>query len=200
MLIPAGTELLLLGLYDTEVNVYEIGLSKMANLSHGLDFQKLESLNACLKAVKDWFDLYFTISPALYIGFSQQTYSQLAHCSIALYRLSTFEDRDWDRRLVQKTLDFSLVLGHIAEKFSEVKLAAKLDCDSSEDKDVYTGLSRKFASFKAWYDSREAVDSMNAEVPGTDEAMHEPSANLMDDAWLNDILSFGEYLFEPYLQ
>lgn len=206
MLINFRTETLLLTLYDTELIVHEVGLSKVAVISSGPNFQKLESLHACLISIKNWFELFLSISPALYIGFAQKTYTQLAHCTIAMYRLTVLEDPDWDRTLVQQTLNFPLILGHLVEKFAVVKLAAKLDCDSAEDNDIYSGFSRRVASLKVLFDSRAAAEIVNANpiVNGTDDPMLDaagnPNSNLnfQDDAWLNDLLSFGEYLFEPY--
>jgi hypothetical protein len=200
------TEILLLTLYDTELIVHEVGLSKVAVISSGPDFQKLESLHACLISIKNWFELFLSISPALYIGFAQKTYTQLAHCTIAMYRLTILEDPEWDRTLMRQTLNFPLILGHLVEKFTVVKLAAKLDCDSAEDNDIFSGFSRRIASLKVLFDSKAAAETSNANpvVNGTDEPMLDavanPNSNLdfQDDAWLNDLLSFGEYLFEPY--
>lgn len=197
---------MLLTLYDTELVVHEVGLSKAAAISSGSDFQKLESLHACLVSIKKWFELFLSISSALCIGFAQKTYTQLAHCTIALYRLTTLEDPDWDKALVRQTLNFSLVLSQVAEKFAIVKLAARLDCDSAEDNDIYSALSRRIASVKNLFDSRAAAEPANANpaVNGTDELTLDaagnlnPNLNFQDDAWLNDLLSFGEYFFEPY--
>ena len=206
MLIYFPLVTLLLTLYDTELIIHEVGLSKFAVISSGPNFQKLESLHACLISIKNWFELFLSISPALYIGFAQKTFTQLAHCTIAMYRLTVLEDPEWDRTVVQQTFNFPLTLGHLVEKFAVVKLAAKLDCDTAEDNDIYSGFSRRIATLKVLLESRAAAESANANLVmnGTDEPMLDaagnpiPNLNFQDEAWLNDLLNIGEYFFEPY--
>lgn len=206
MLIHLPTETLLLTLYETELTVHEVGISGIAVIYSSPNFQKLESLHACLISIKKWFEVFLSISPALYIGFAQKTYMQLAHCTITMHRLTVLEDLEWDKALVRQTLNFLPILDHLVEKFAVVKLAAKLDDDSAEDNDIYSALSRRIASFRDLFNKRTRVETANASpvVNGTDEPMlgaaayQNPNLSFQDDAWLNDLLSFGEYLFEPY--
>jgi hypothetical protein len=115
--------ILLVHLYNTELSVHEITFSRAPVDSNSPDFQRLESLYACLQATRNWFDLFFTISLALYIGFSMS----ISHCIIALHRLSTINDPDWDRGLVRETSNLSLVLDPLVKKLAQVKVAARLD-------------------------------------------------------------------------
>jgi hypothetical protein len=123
-----------------------------------------------------------------------------------MYRLTVLEDLEWDRTLVRQTSNLPFILGHLVEKFAVVKSAAKLDCDSAEGNDIYSGFSRRIASLKVLLDSRAAAETANASpvVNGADDPMLDAAGNpnsnfnFQDDAWLNDLLRFGEYLFEPY--
>ena len=110
---------------------------------------------------------------------------------------------------MRQTLNLSEVLDYLANKFAVVKLAAKLDCNNLESNDMYSGLSRRFTFIKTMLDARVAAEigkaHPNAGKAG--KAMGDLAANanassnlnIQDDAWLNDLFNFGEYLFESYL-
>lgn len=97
--LPTGV--LLLHLYSTEVKAHEVAFLKTPPVVNSPGFQRLDCLYACLYATKSWFDLFLSLPPDSYIGFSISIFIQMAHCIIALFRLSTFDDPIWDRSLVQ---------------------------------------------------------------------------------------------------
>lgn len=177
-----------------------MAISKAPDLISGPDFQRLESLYTCLRATKSWFDLFLVFSPALYVGVSFLTFTQLAHCLIALYRLSTLDDPDWDLGLVRETLDLSLVLDQVVTKMAQVKLAAGLDYGSSEDSDVFSQNSRRIGSIKAWWDAKISMDLTERNIAAVDETVGEAATDFLDDAWLKDILGPWDLQLEPYMQ
>ena len=124
----------------------------------------------------------------------------MAHSIIALYRLSTFDEPDWDRGLVRDTANLSLILGQLVTQLAHVKAAVGLDLGSSEDTDLFNTTSRTLGSIKTWWDSKVAAETVGPATAGFDETMAEVPMELLDDTWLKDILGAGPYQFEPYLQ
>lgn len=90
----------------------------------------------------------------------------MAHCMVALYRLSVFEDPQWDVQLVRQQLDLSLVLDRIIKTWENVKDAAGLDQGISkvDDVDIYTSNVKRIGLIKTWWDSKVAAETSN-DVP-----------------------------------
>jgi hypothetical protein len=125
-------EVVLAHIYSTELTINEIALSKAPIISNSSDFQRLESLYTCLNSAKSWFDVFFTIPPSAYIGFSFSVLSQLVHCLVALYRLSTLDDPAWDKDIIRNTVNLLLILDQVANNIGQVTRLAGLDTDSTE--------------------------------------------------------------------
>jgi hypothetical protein len=59
-------------------------------------------------------------------------FNQLAHCLIVLFRLSTFESPEWDRKRVRQELDLGETVRLMASRWEEVATAANLNEGVSE--------------------------------------------------------------------
>ena len=183
-------DILLLYIYSTEFKVHEGALSKASFDISDRGNQRLDSLYTCLHATKNWFDIFLSLSPASYVGFTMPIFTQMAFCILALFRLSTFDDPVWDRGLVRETADLSLILGQIVEKNSQVKAMAKLDPDTSEDKDLFSGNARTIKAIKTWWDAKVAAE-LNDNNMGLNETLGEMNMEFFDDVWLRDIFGQG---------
>jgi hypothetical protein len=82
--------------------------------------------------VKSWFDVYFLILPAEYIGFPFIIFSQLTRCLIVLFKLSTLDDPAWDKSFVRNTADVILILNQAIFNLRQVNWLAKLEDDNPE--------------------------------------------------------------------
>jgi hypothetical protein len=174
-------------LHDTELRVHEIGLCQTQDIFTSQDNRRLECLYACLQAAKSWIDVFFSIPPSQYVGFSTSTYVNLVHCFVCIYRLSTFDHPEWDRGLVGENVDVSLFLQTTERNFLLVKKAAGLDVNGSEDMDTFSIMAAKTRVIKMWWEAMNvpAVDSM--EVAAGEELCDFPM-DFLDDDWLIDLL------------
>lgn len=116
-------------------------------------------------------------------------FTQLAHCIITLYRLSTFELPGWDQGLARETVDLSVMVGKVITQLRQVKEAARLDVGVLDNLDVYNVTAARLQIIKEWWDVKMAAEA----VPVTlnDEGKEEMYTELLDDAWLKDILGMG---------
>jgi len=152
-----NSETLLLYLHSTELTIYEIALSRTPLLlTTSPAFPRLDSLYACLHATKSWFDLFLSIPAGAYIGFSTAILMQMAHCVIMPYRLSTFDDAEWDHTLVRETLDFSSVLDALVQRMVQVRGAASLLDDGGEENNVWCLTERRLRGVRSWWLMRVA--------------------------------------------
>ncbi|KAM0134431.1 hypothetical protein ACHAO1_005643 [Botrytis cinerea] len=150
----------LMHLYNTELTIHEVALSK-EYLADIPDSQRLESLCICFQSVKSWFELYFSTPCRDHTSFTFPIYTHMAHCMVALYRLSVFEDPQWDIQLVRQQLDLSLILGQIIKTWENVKVEAGLDAGlvKVEDVDIYTSNSKRIGLVKTWWDAKVAGEA-----------------------------------------
>lgn len=150
-----ASEILLLELHITELCINEVGLSQASDIFPALTNQRFECLWASLRAMKSWIDVFLTIAPSQYVGFSACTYAQMARCLIGIWRLSTCEYPEWDRKLVTDNIDVSLVLEQAKSNFSRVKEDAGLtgECLQHQHQDFFTIMASRLGSLKASWDT-----------------------------------------------
>jgi hypothetical protein len=184
-------EVVLAHIYSTELTINEIALSKAPIISNNSDFQRLESLYACLNSVKSWFDVFFTIPPSAYIAFSFSVFSQLVHCLVALFRLSTLDDPAWDKDIVRNTANLLLILDQVADNIGQAARLAGLDSDSTE-RDIFTKAAKMVESVRLGWEASQAVQPVEPAIPtrpNVDETISDAfQLDLSDDAWLTEIL------------
>ncbi|QSZ31366.1 hypothetical protein DSL72_000931 [Monilinia vaccinii-corymbosi] len=169
---------LLMHLYNTELTIHEIALSKEP-ISDLADFQRLESLCICFQCIKSWFDIYFSLPCRENTSFVFTIYTHLAHCMVGLYRLSVFEDPQWDVQLVRQQLDLSFVLDQIVKTWENVKDAAGLDEGMTrvDDVDIYTTNAKRIGLIKTWWDAKVAAETSRS-VPGEKFANEDGDAGM----------------------
>jgi hypothetical protein len=181
-------EVVLVHLYSTELTINEIALSKALIISNNSDFQRLESLYACLNSIKSWFDVFLTIPPAAYVGFPFSVGSQLGHCLIALYRISTLDDPAWNKDIVRNTANLTLILDQVTDNMRQSAELAGLDSDS----DMFTRGAKMLGSIRLGWEAKMAVEPMGPAISNT-QNIGEIIPDVLpmdfsDDAWLTDIL------------
>lgn len=112
----------------TEVQVHSVGLF-MQTIPH---IQRIESMFSCLKAIRGWYDIFFSVPHIDFPGIPFTFYMQLSSIQIALYRLTTSEDPSWDKDLVRNTADLLSLLNQVNDKFLAVGQAYEMRCDDPE--------------------------------------------------------------------
>ena len=195
-----NSEVLQLQIYSTELVIHEVALSKGDHFGPGPDLQRLDCLFSCLNAIRHWFEIFLTLPIAEYFGVSMAVCIQLAHCMIALYRLSTFECQEWDRSQVRNFANLSEILDRLISNFAQVKTTLELDQGILEDKDIFYVTSRTLSHIKTWWDSKITAEPVGPDSINLDESMGEVPMDFFDDAWLQDVLGIGPYRFDAFGQ
>ncbi|KAH8801793.1 hypothetical protein F5884DRAFT_847663 [Xylogone sp. PMI_703] len=185
-----GDRMLLMELYTTELTVYEIGISQDPNIFSGQYNMRIECLYACLNSIKSWIDIFLCIPPEQYVGFSASVYVNLFRCLVDIYRLSSFEHPEWDRRLVKEKLDVLSILEGIEQNFLRVKEAAALTPIGSDDNDIFGVMASKARVIRTWWEATIA-DISTVEPPDLasgDNMMGDLYSEFLDNEWLRDTL------------
>lgn len=140
---------------------------------------------ACIHAASSWVLIFLAIPSSQEIGLPATAFAQVVHLLVSIYRVATYEDPTWDRRLVQETIDVLMFLETTERSLSLAKEAAGLDRDGSEDIDIFSIFAARVRVFKMWW-----VVSNVGTATGTLEGEEMVDANMefLNDEWLSDIL------------
>ncbi|KAF8862483.1 hypothetical protein BDZ45DRAFT_616763 [Acephala macrosclerotiorum] len=127
--------ILQLHIFNTTLTLHEHSLSatlKPPSPDPTIQLQRIENLWICLNAVKSWFETFFSLSessPISYIHFPASTISQMGHCLMALFRLSTLEAPEvaWDCQRVRREIDLGEVIKRIIDSWEQVPQVAGME-------------------------------------------------------------------------
>ncbi|KAH8595671.1 hypothetical protein B0O99DRAFT_686658 [Bisporella sp. PMI_857] len=194
--IDTTAEVLLAHLYSTNLAINKTALSTLPIITKNSSFQQLECLYSCLDSIKSWFDVFFRIPPGDYIGFPFSIFSQLSHCLITLYKLSSLDDPSWPKAEVRKTADILSILDMAINNLAQVSSLAGLD-RSNFGEDIFTRTAMRFRSIRVGWEATLDADVVAATGaarstvdanPPYDFSVEFPESEWPADDWLTDIL------------
>jgi hypothetical protein len=171
--------------FDITIRIHEIALSHSPDIFSADSNQRVKSLYACLNAANSWAIIFVTIPPAQFVGLPATVFAQFFHLFVSIYRLATFEDPSWDRRLVQETIDVSMLLETMERNLLLVKDAAGLDKDGSQNINIFSVFANRVRVFKMWWAATN-VDTATGILEG--EEMVDVNMEFPDDEWWRDVL------------
>jgi hypothetical protein len=149
-------------------------------------FQHLECLHSCLESIKSWFDIFLEIQSADYVGLSFSIISQLIHCLIALYKLSTLDDPAWDKDAVRKRIDVLSILDQFIYNITSLD-----GSESSASETIFSKVANKFSSIRfVWGRTLEPEmldNSMLATGSDAEKFSFDFPLEYIDTSWLMDI-------------
>ena len=149
-------------LWSTELTINEIALAQMPIATDPSSFKRIEVLYACVKSIKSWFELFFRIPLTDYIEFPFSIFSQLVHCLVTLFRLSTLEDPAWNKHSVKDTADLLLIMDQVISNMD--KAAAKFDVDDSPERDVFSRAAKKYRSIRLEWETKLRPDDFTVSI------------------------------------
>jgi hypothetical protein len=76
---------------------------------------------SCLRAVRSWYEIWFSIPLIDIPGLPFSIYTQLSQTQVALHRLTTSDEPAWDKELLRNTADLLVILDRSAVRFEEVE-------------------------------------------------------------------------------
>lgn len=170
--------------YNTELSLYNMGLSPAIDGFQTPQNRQIEFLWACINAIKAWQGIFFSIAPADYVGFSPLIYSHMLYCFIGIQRLSTFEHSDWDRTLFQDQLDVTSYLDQLERNFAAVKEEAGLDIGGSEHTDSFNCMASRLRALKVTWGT---ASDTSATGTGND-GLYDLPMEFSDEDWLRELL------------
>ncbi|KXX73648.1 Transcriptional regulator WAR1 [Madurella mycetomatis] len=150
----------------TELVIHEAGLAKPKSPASGTipDLQRYEAMEGCLSAVRDWFDRHFSIPSYVYVGLTFGYWCHMAHCMLALYRISVLDDPAWDRRAVRNKIDLLGVCDRLKTGFEQVAAQRLLDGGLTVEEDGFSKFNRMLRTIKSsWAAELAAIDGSAAQ-------------------------------------
>ena len=179
-------------LYTTELTINEIALSRIPIVNDHSSLKHVKVLFACVESVKSWFEVFFTIPLIEYIGFSFSILSQLVHCLVTLYKLSTLNDPAWDKNGVQESANLLLILDQVINNLEQA--TATFDCSDSPLGELFSRTAKKFRSLRLDWEAKLGPEDSTVVAIPTAQTTHEaPLAGdfpneFLEDDWMMDFL------------
>ena len=193
--------------HSVELSILELGFSMPTPVASGNDhnFQRLETLHACLRAAQAFFETFLSQPVHLARNLSFFTYTQIAFGMVMVHKLSAFESKDWDLYYVRETLNFGSILERLIDWFSKVAAAEGTErCDGREVDDIFIRTGRKLGRIKAWHDQRVVSSSLtstgaSSTMLDADVAMDGISMDFFNEEWLEQMMGPSSYPYNAEL-
>lgn len=112
-----------------EILVQSVGLTGR----HMPSTQRIDAMYLCLKAVRAWYDNFFTVPLEVMPGFPFSLYIQLLHAQISLYRITVSDEPGWDKDIVRNTANLLEILDRIADLFDRLQTIYTFKADVAND-------------------------------------------------------------------
>ncbi|KAK4165643.1 hypothetical protein QBC43DRAFT_315583 [Cladorrhinum sp. PSN259] len=146
----------------TELAIHEVTFTKPRGMPNTVipDMQRYEAMESCLSAIKSWFTRHFSIPSYVYVGMTFSYWCHLAHCLLALYRLSVLEDPAWDRRAVRNKIDLIQICERLRFGFEEIATKTRLDSGPTVEEDGFCMFSKMLTRVgEAWSSELAALNN-----------------------------------------
>ncbi|KAJ5805371.1 Major facilitator superfamily domain general substrate transporter [Penicillium riverlandense] len=178
-----------LHLYSVEL---EVALSTAPFSRDSLTTSQRERLHMALSSISSWFNIFFMIPPAGYVGLSFVNFSQLIRCFSALIRLATLNDITWDKSYVLETANPLEFLNRTLSNLERVPLHAGLDNRYCAESDVFTRTAQHFRVLRAEWEtmlaSNDMASTMDYLQPANDISLPDfLGEEVLDGDWFMDL-------------
>ena len=175
----------------TELDIHECIANPETPLdNHGLSVSdNLLRYSNQLICLKDWWQLFLSISPDQFPDVSFPVLTQLIHCIVSLFRLTILPHPDWDRFLARDTADITEYLKKFADIAEDSHQQVGLLCDRSDD--ILSKTAKTMRKLRQFFLNMMVMNDLIAigsEEPALD--FGEPIPDMMDlDFWSNQWLA-----------
>jgi hypothetical protein len=192
--IPAevlGNRAVMLHYWHTQIKIHEVALVK----SPDSDYQRIDNLFTALKAIKNWHDLFYSITAQEYTSVPFSIFSQCGHSLTVLLKLAIFEDPAWDQQFVRHTVDLTAVTDNMLKRMQEAADILSVGGRKDEYSMFIKGMTVIQCMRAGWASKFETdttqqakgQDSVEAELP-----LPDPPLQLMDDEWFSDMITLWD--------
>jgi len=175
-----------------DIYLYKIGMSQSYSSDLELaanNFERLEVLYSCLRAVKSYFDLFLTIPADEYQAMTLHDICLFRHALFALYKLSTFEHENWSLDCCRQTISLGDTLGKLGGQFEQASAAVGFDNHMCEKQDWFTRGAKHLQGVRDYWERKETAELGNATHITTLPAyMQMGDIDLLDDSFMREIL------------
>jgi hypothetical protein len=132
--LTTATATVKLHLHAAEVSITEAALFGDPTVARHSSAHRTQYLYACTQAVKQWFEVFFSIPIHEINGVTTSTIMQMRHAIGLLYILSTIDEPGWRKEEVSEIVNLYPTLDRLANILSQIPAAVseQQDVDSAD--------------------------------------------------------------------
>jgi hypothetical protein len=196
-----STALIQMGLHDSNVFLYGIGLQKHLFPETG-PAQRLDLLYACLMSCQTVLNQFVNMPVSAYFGFSLFELAHIGHSCSTLLKLSLVEEPGWDLTHVRQTVNAEYYLDQISSQLIQAGNAIDQIQSRVCSESFPTGCGRAMLRVKAWYEMKISSEEIlqNPPVPqdqtnmiGMGDTLSIDQMMLDDADWVEFVMGSGSY-------
>ncbi|KAL5612706.1 hypothetical protein BROUX41_004205 [Berkeleyomyces rouxiae] len=133
-----------------EMSINDVSCWDISPTEPWINTERIAILSRCFSILKDWFARFQEIPIRLYISLPFNFWFQLFRNCCILCKLTTIDQKGWDRVYVRQSLDVLAVINEISQNFRNAACEAGVVIESEED-DVFSRSIRPLRHMhKAW--------------------------------------------------
>lgn len=188
-------------LLSTELKIKEFFLrhNENNNQHNGTNIQRIQDLESALTGIEHLLAVFADLALPDWVGISVDSFTQLTHCFVVLFKLNTLNEPGWDLTETRKRADVIQILDQYAEKAKRaLKMAGIVDNDG-----VNRGLLNKAPHFfktvkmLMWTEMTKNTAHLNLEKDFTEVFPNSAGEtmipddfimSLVQDSWLSDLM------------
>ena len=177
-------------LLSTEAMINELPLypvDRPAVAPGCVDFGKTECFYACLSALTQFHDNWFTFTPQEILGVPMPLHMLAHRATHILYRLALLDDPAWDRAAVTHVIDPLAALERCADLCTAVPAAIGLETDGSDIYNRIAAVQRE--TIPIWRKALEEAGVSSGHLGNAGGAIGVedlPTTDLAFDGWFNE--------------
>ncbi|KAI1779151.1 hypothetical protein F4818DRAFT_403499 [Hypoxylon cercidicola] len=125
----ANNDVIMSHFHTTSLLLNECFLTKPRGTSYMPNLERAGRFDACMQSIKAWFDIFFAMPSADYVGFTFIFMCSMAYNLLTLVRFSTTEE---EKGAVRSSIDVLAICDKLAENYENL-VRSRRDADNGEN-------------------------------------------------------------------
>jgi hypothetical protein len=179
----------------------QASFSTLSNTS--LNFTRAEHLYCCLRAIRLFFENFFSFKPQEYYGLHLHYWIYFLRCTRIVYRFLVFDDPAWDRATIRDSVNLMDTMQRAIDTCMSVPTAVGFETDG---RDMFSSMGSTLRHAKSiWTKTLEQIGAMAPAIAAGPVSIgaNQPNSSqpflaedfmlldIYDDAWIGNIFPWN---------
>ncbi|KAL1895138.1 hypothetical protein Cpir12675_003367 [Ceratocystis pirilliformis] len=136
-----------------EIAIHDVSCWDIPPSEPWVNTERVNILGHCFHLLRDWFDSFFGVPVKTYMSLPFNVWFQIFRNCCILCKLTTIDQKGWDRAYVRQTLDVIAVIERISNNFTSAASESGIVVDTSPGDDVFSRSRRPLFHMRSAWES-----------------------------------------------